>query len=151
MQPVPFFYIHLITIVSGIYLPLLTYIVAIEVDLHDQSWQQKCSGFVVSLLAIVAVNLSIIGLQEVAMRLSDPYGEDAVHFPVMSFVSNTLASTRRMVSRPAGQHLDPETENELTLKAYENMALDTPDDPTQCYEESQPGFDTCASDVFHLM
>ena len=103
------------------------------------------------LLAIVVVNLSIIGLQEVAMRLSDPYGSSSVHFPVMSFVTNTLASTRRMVSRPAGQHLDPEMENEQTWKAYENMALDTPDDPKQCYEESQPGFDACASDVFHLM
>jgi hypothetical protein len=32
-QPVPFFYVHLITMISGIYLPLFAYGVAIDVEL----------------------------------------------------------------------------------------------------------------------
>jgi len=31
-QPIPFFYVHLITVISGIYLPLFVYGVAVDVS-----------------------------------------------------------------------------------------------------------------------
>ena len=107
-QPVPFFYVHLITVISGIYLPLFAYGVAVKVELSDSDdifMKLICHivGFASSGIAVIAVALSIIGLQEVGKKLSDPFGDDAVDLSVMSFVVSTLEATRRVISRPKGQ------------------------------------------------
>ena len=52
----------MITIISGIYLPLMSHCI-VDIELTENSWQQMGSGFGVSFSAVLALNLSIIGLQ----------------------------------------------------------------------------------------
>ena len=84
--------------------------------------------------------------RQVGEQLSDPFGADFVDLPVMSFVTHTLESTRRIVGRPSKQHLHPHIENELASVAFEHMALDKK--KQECYEENCAGFPTCTSAVF---
>jgi len=94
--------------ISGFYLPLFAYGVAVKVELSESDntlMQLICHivGFASSGVAVMAVAFSIIGLQEVGMKLSDPFGDDAVDLSVMSFVVSTLEATRRVISRPKGE------------------------------------------------
>ena len=90
-QPVPFFYCHLITIISGIYLPLMSWCGAVDIDLADNTWQQVASGFGVSFSAVLALNLSIIGLHQVGEQLSDPCEcEQSPHNLISGEVSQRL-------------------------------------------------------------
>jgi hypothetical protein len=100
--------------------------------------------FISSGLAVMAVSLSIIGLQEVGNQLSDPFGTELVDFSVMSFVTVMLASTRRMVARPRGQGLDPKIESTMAIMAHKKMA----EGETLAFEESLDGYMKTVSNVF---
>jgi predicted membrane chloride channel (bestrophin family) len=51
-------------------------------------------------VTVAIMSLSIIGLQEVGRKLGDPFGDDMVDLSVMSFVTSTLAGTRRQITCP---------------------------------------------------
>ena len=72
-------------------------------------------------MSVAAVCLSIIGLQAVGQNLSDPFGGDRVDFPVMSFINDTLAGTRKLVHRPEAQPLSISIETEMHDEAYSKM------------------------------
>jgi predicted membrane chloride channel (bestrophin family) len=165
-QPIPFFYVHLITIISGIYLPLFAYGVAIDVDIPQGREEppapfQILSSAITAGASVAAVCLSIIGLQEVGNKLGDPFGNDLVDLPVMSFLTSTLASTRRIVARPEPQPLFPNAEAAMADIAYEAMIPGThvynekmqqweqnwEANPPKSYECSRADFDCCMSDV----
>jgi hypothetical protein len=130
--PMPFFYAHLITINSGLYMTLFAYGVAVDVEQCPSPYEFSrvvchVSGFVTGSLAIAAVSLSIIGLQKAASQLSDPFGNDLVDFKVLSWITGTLESTRRVVSRPYREPFSFELEESLEQGAY--AAMKTEDDP----------------------
>ena len=99
---------------------------------------------------MLGVCLSIIGLQEVGMRMrmSHPFGANDESFRVMTFVTNMLASTRCIVACPeSGEGLDSKIETALARAAFRNM----PDEdvegaqPRKLYEESLGTFTACAA------
>lgn len=84
-------------------------------------------------------------------------GAGFVDLSVMSFVTSTLASTRRIVGRPSKQRLQPQIEDELASVALGYMSLEVSGHKHgnhqdgkkgECYEESRAEFAKCTSAVF---
>lgn len=171
-QPIPFFYVHLITIISGLYLPLFAFGVAVDVDIppgrngEPPAFFQILTSALTAGASVAAVCLSIIGLQEVGNKLGDPFGNDLVDLPVMSFLTSTIGSTRRIVARPEPPPLYPVVESKMADIAYETMIpgqhsydedkqqwvmkwgkQDGKPRKPKHYECSQADFDCCISEV----
>lgn len=124
--PMPFFYSHLITIISGIYLTLFSCGMAVNVEQCPSSNAASrlvchITGFVIGSLAIAAAGLSIVGLQQAAYQLAFPFGDDLVDFTVLSWITRTLEATRRVVSRPYRPDFSSKLEQQLEKEAEAQM------------------------------
>jgi hypothetical protein len=100
--PVPFFYVHLLHLISSIYLPLYAYSSALNTAVPDTCAQtgkhDLCTDNLwwepVGLLMIFLQNIVVIGLSKAGQQMSDPFGPDDVDFPVRSWIMSTMDQSK---------------------------------------------------------
>jgi len=107
-QPVPFFYVHLVWMMSLIYLPLFTLGVASDPEFSTEQYPEVC-GFVIVLACIVF----IIGFRTVADKMQNPYGSDFEDLSVMHYLVFTLRMSRRILEAQIPDAPSPEAELEM--------------------------------------
>lgn len=109
-QPISFYYVHFICLLSAIYLPLFSLQVALDAGTGDAVyWLQD----VLSGLTVLLQGVLFIGLRVLASKLSDPYGDDVEDLSVMHYVNFTWRMSMRMLEAELPEPLDPEEEEEL--------------------------------------
>ena len=128
-QPLIFFYIHFISLVSVLYLPLFTlnncYVLTLNKEHVDESallttgvgetvhWSSDVVAGCIVLLQTIFVN----GLRILGQKLSDPFGTDYEDLSVMHYITFTWKqSARIMAAHPPSQDEQTMTETEIILK-----------------------------------
>jgi predicted membrane chloride channel (bestrophin family) len=113
--PIPFFYVHFLSMLTAVYLPLFAIVVALETGFNpvdvSVNWGEIVSGLVVFLQALFVIGLRILGQQ-----LSDPYGGDLIDLQIARYVNMILNGSNQIL---AAKRLHPpsvETELRLQLK-----------------------------------
>ena len=103
-QPISFFYIHFISLLSAIYLPLFSVSTAFEAGTGSTVYwtADLVNGLIVFLQSIFVIGLRILG-----QKLSDPYGSDVEDLSVMFYLNFTFTQSNRILaaeapSRPEG-------------------------------------------------
>jgi predicted membrane chloride channel (bestrophin family) len=111
-QPIPFVYVHLIYLMSSVYLPLMAYTLAYNVSVEAYSHGVEVIGVMCLFLAC----LFVLGLRDVGFILQDPFGEDPQDLSVMHYVTYTIQMSRRILEGAVRPALNEEEEMELDRK-----------------------------------
>jgi len=114
--PIPFFYVHFLSMLTAVYLPLFAVVIAFEtgpvmIDSNSTWVAETVSGLVVFLQALFVIGLRILGQQ-----LSDPFGGDLIDLQIARYVNMILNGSNQIL---AAKRLHPpsiETELRLQLK-----------------------------------
>jgi len=126
--PIPFFYVHFLSLLTAVFLPLFAVVVAYETgevnvvegttssgeafSQENTTWVAEIvSGLVVFLQALFVIGLRILGQQ-----LSDPFGGDLIDLQIARYVNMILNGSNQIL---AAKRLHPpsiETELRLQLK-----------------------------------
>mmetsp|Transcript_9492 Transcript_9492/g.10209 ORF Transcript_9492/g.10209 Transcript_9492/m.10209 type:complete len:111 (-) Transcript_9492:131-463(-) len=84
-QPVQFFYIHFLVLISALYLPLF----AITIGYSNGGGDNFANNWEIDVLNFTFVmfqSIFVVGLRILAQKMSDPYGLDLVDLSVMTYV-----------------------------------------------------------------
>jgi predicted membrane chloride channel (bestrophin family) len=108
-QPIPFVYVHLIYIISMVYLPLMAYALAYNVAVEAQSHGVELIG----VACLFLTSLFVLGLRDLGFVLQDPFGEDLQDLSVMHYVTYTVQMSRRILEAEARMPCVEEEETEL--------------------------------------
>ena len=113
--PIPFFYVHFLSLLTAIFLPLFAVVIAYDtgpvLEGENVLVAEIVSGLVVFLQALFVIGLRILGQQ-----LSDPYGGDLIDLQIARYVNMILNGSNQIL---ASKRLHPpsiETELRLQLK-----------------------------------
>lgn len=113
-QPIPFFYVHFISLLSALYLPLFAVSSAFEAGTgNDAYWTADLvAGLIVFLQSVFVIGLRLLG-----QKLSDPFGADLEDLSVMHYVNFTWQQSNRILEtklpqRSASQS-DAQTEEDI--------------------------------------
>jgi predicted membrane chloride channel (bestrophin family) len=111
--PIPFFYVHFISLLTALYLPLFAVTQGINAGSGDDAhWAvDVVVGLVVMLQSIFVIGLRILG-----QKLSDPFGDDLVDLSVMFFVQFTWTQSTRILASPDPPSSAYAVENELARR-----------------------------------
>merc|ERR1712070_179190 len=106
--PVPFFYVHFVFCITGFYLILFSYAMAIE-----------CAGesIWVGYLLVIVNTAFVVGLRHIGRKFADPYGNDIEDLPIISTITATLRGSKRILQAMDLATVDAELEE---LMAMEN-------------------------------
>ena len=98
-QPIIFFYIHLLSFVSILYLPLFALFMSYKVE-HINKEMSNASNFADVFAGIVVLlqSVFVIGLRILGQKLSDPFGTDFEDLSVMFYVTFTWTQSGRIMS-----------------------------------------------------
>jgi predicted membrane chloride channel (bestrophin family) len=118
-QPIHFFYIHFLCLLSAVYLPLFAVDNAFNAGtVNNVHWTwDVLSGMIVLVQAIFVIGLRLLG-----QKMSDPFGDDLEDLSVMHYVteawrkSNQILATHRPVA-------DPTPDAEEALKQKRTVSL----------------------------
>lgn len=89
-QPVHFFYLHFVCLLSALYLPLFAFDNAYAAGWGDISYSiELLYGLIVFIQGIFVVGLRILG-----QKMTDPFGDDLEDLSVITYVESTLINTR---------------------------------------------------------
>lgn len=109
-QPVLFFYVHFICLLSIMYLPLFAVSTAFGAGTgNDVYWTADLMGGLIVFLQCVFV----IGLRLLGQKMSDPYGEDVEDLSVMHYVNFTWRMSNRILLSKKPSPLDPKVETSI--------------------------------------
>jgi len=111
--PIPFFYVHFLSMLTAVYLPLFAVVNAFEVGkTDDNQWiLETVTGLVVFLQALMVIGLRILGQQ-----LSDPYGGDLIDLQIARYVNMILNGSNQILAAKRLHAPSIETELRLQLK-----------------------------------
>ena len=84
-QALPFFFLHMVYFVSSLYLPLLSFQLAVE---FSGTHLRESIAF----LCLSVYPTFVIGLRSVARQYADPYGHQVLDLPVLSFWKSLIAT-----------------------------------------------------------
>lgn len=108
--PIPFFYVHFLSLLTAAYLPLFAVIVAFQTGSVDVMWSSE----LVSAMVIILQALFVIGLRILGQQLSDPYGDDLIDLQITRYVNMILNGSNQILLT---KRLEPPSiETELKLK-----------------------------------
>lgn len=110
-QPVPFFYIHFISLLSALYLPLFAMSAAYGAGAGEESYwlSDVLAGLIVIVQAIFVIGLRLLG-----QKMIDPYGDDVEDLSVMHYVNFTWANSNRILeAEMQTQETDADLEEEI--------------------------------------
>ena len=111
--PIPFFYVHFLSLLTAVFLPLFAVVVAFETgEVNNGTMIAEFFSFLVVFLQA----LFVIGLRILGQQLSDPYGGDLIDLQIARYVNMVLNGSNQIL---AAKRLHPpsvETELRLQLK-----------------------------------
>ncbi|CAB9524240.1 expressed unknown protein [Seminavis robusta] len=109
-QPIHFFYIHFLCLLSAVYLPLFAANAAFEAGTGGEThW----SWDVLSFLVVLVQAIFVIGLRLLGQKMVDPFGDDVEDLSVMYYVTETWQKSNRMLAASYPSAVSPETEEKL--------------------------------------
>lgn len=113
--PIPFFYVHFLSMLTAVYLPLFAVVVGYETGAVTTTTSTVVAE-IISGLVVFLQALFVIGLRMLGQQLSDPFGGDLIDLQVARYVNMILNSSNQIL---AAKRLNPpsvETELRLQLK-----------------------------------
>jgi predicted membrane chloride channel (bestrophin family) len=119
-QPVSFFYVHFIMLLSTLYLPIFAMSIAAGAVEADSWLADAVSGLIVFLQALFVIGLRILG-----QKLSDPYGEDLEDLSVMQYVNVACRASQRIMAAETPPPLDAFEEGNLSRTTVEALGKAT--------------------------
>eukprot|EP00586_Coscinodiscus_wailesii_P001510 CAMPEP_0172483272 /NCGR_PEP_ID=MMETSP1066-20121228/10188_1 /TAXON_ID=671091 /ORGANISM="Coscinodiscus wailesii, Strain CCMP2513" /LENGTH=297 /DNA_ID=CAMNT_0013247031 /DNA_START=382 /DNA_END=1275 /DNA_ORIENTATION=- len=102
-QPIPFFYIHFLCLLTAFYLPLYSLNSALDLGSEsDAHWAKD----LLSCLVVLLQAIFIVGLRVLGQKLSDPFGTDLVDLSVMHYCAFTWKLSNRLLlsHAPSGDY-----------------------------------------------
>jgi predicted membrane chloride channel (bestrophin family) len=109
-QPIHFFYIHFLCLLSALYLPLFAvdnaYGAGVGEEVH---WTLD----LVALLIVLLQSIFVIGLRLLGQKMIDPYGDDLEDLSVMYYVKSTWQRSNRILVAQLPGPVSPELEEGL--------------------------------------
>lgn len=108
-QPISFFYVHFICLLSALYLPLFAISSAFGAGVgQDIFW----TADVVNGLIVLLQSIFVVGLRQLGQNMSDPFGSDLEDLSVMHYVDSTWRMSNRIME---ARELQPgsKTEEEI--------------------------------------
>mmetsp|Transcript_4363 Transcript_4363/g.8025 ORF Transcript_4363/g.8025 Transcript_4363/m.8025 type:complete len:497 (-) Transcript_4363:176-1666(-) len=115
-QPVPFFYVHFVCLLSVMYLPLFSLQAGLSAGTGDEAYW---ATDIISGLIVILQGVYVIGLRVISDKLSDPYGDDYEDIGIMTLVDSGWLMSRRMIEGEIPEHLEDlnaQLEEELVRK-----------------------------------
>ena len=112
-QPIHFFYIHFLVLLSAVYLPLFAADNAFNAGIAGKDnvyWKwDVLSGLIVMVQAIFVIGLRLLG-----QKMSDPFGDDLEDLSVLHYVTTAWKRSNKMLeSHCPDPEVLPEVEDEL--------------------------------------
>jgi predicted membrane chloride channel (bestrophin family) len=113
--PIPFFYVHFLSMLTAVYLPLFAVVVASETGVQSEN-SSVWVGEIVSALVVFLQALFVIGLRILGQQLSDPYGGDLIDLQIARYVNMILNGSNQILCSKRLHAPSVETELRLQLK-----------------------------------
>jgi len=113
--PIPFFYVHFLSMLTAVYLPLFAVVVAFESGDGGEG-SNILVGEIVSCLVVFLQSLFVIGLRILGQQLSDPYGGDLIDLQIARYVNMILNGSNQILASKRLQAPSIETELRLQLQ-----------------------------------
>mmetsp|Transcript_16426 Transcript_16426/g.45808 ORF Transcript_16426/g.45808 Transcript_16426/m.45808 type:complete len:601 (-) Transcript_16426:186-1988(-) len=113
--PIPFFYVHFISLLTVLYLPFFAVSTGIKAGTGDEAYWV---ADVVSGLLVILQAIFVIGLRILAQQLSDPYGDDLIDLSVMFFVQFTWTQSNRVLQSQSPPELEVNLDTETLLNRH---------------------------------
>lgn len=110
-QPILFFYIHFISLLSTFYLPLFS--IAYAFDAGTGSNVYWTSDLVNGLIVFLQ-SLFVVGLRLLGQKMSDPFGSDVEDLSVMFYLNFTFTQSNRILAAEAPKR--PADEDPVALE-----------------------------------
>jgi predicted membrane chloride channel (bestrophin family) len=109
-QPIHFFYIHFLCLLTALYLPLFAvdnaYSAGVGEEVH---WMLE----LVTFLFVLLQSIFVIGLRILGQKMVDPYGPDLEDLSVMYYVKSTWQRSNRILAAQLPGPVSPELEEKL--------------------------------------
>lgn len=110
-QPISFFYVHFIILLSSLYLPLFAVSAAYNVGGKDVDWSVNLIGG----LTVWLQTIFVIGLRTLGLVLQDPFGSDVEDLSVIHYVNFTWKVSNRILAGNNPNPLDIGVEEEVIV------------------------------------
>jgi len=120
-QPINFFYVHFVCLLSFLYLPLFTVETALSTGYTKNL--EIYEIFLYEFISITTVFLQaifVIGLRIMADRLSQPYGSDYEDLSVLHYVDFTWVMSRRMMEAEMPRETNLYEEEQMCAEASQS-------------------------------
>ncbi|KAA8499502.1 hypothetical protein FVE85_7087 [Porphyridium purpureum] len=112
-QPLHFFYIHFLCILTSMYLPLYALSAAIGAGSgSNKYWLVD----VVTFLILLLQDIFVIGLRLLGARMARPYGDDDEDLSVLHYVASTWVATNRIIAAAFPTKLSDSVESQIVAK-----------------------------------
>lgn len=117
-QPTHFFYIHLLCLLSALYLPLFAVNNAYSAGWgEDSDWRMELlNGVIVFLQSIFVVGLRLLG-----QMMVDPFGDDFEDLSVITYVSTTIENSRIILETTEEAAADEVEEDQMFEKGFDEF------------------------------
>lgn len=111
-QPVHFFYIHFLCLLSALYLPLFALENALSVS--NDHWSSELTTATI----VILQSTFVIGLRLLGQKMVDPFGDDLEDLSVLSYVVGTIKDCRLVLTSHEGSDVDEQLEMSLATEAF---------------------------------
>lgn len=109
-QPIHFFYIHFLCLLSAFYLPLFAVDNAYNAGVGgDAHWIAD----VMSLLIVTLQAIFVIGLRILGQKMADPYGDDLEDLSVLHYIKSAWQTSNRILAAHTFDEPSPQIEEQL--------------------------------------
>jgi len=103
--PVPFSYVHCINFQVFLFLPLYSYTLAYSYNRSNSEGQPHpghivLSDSIIEFLYLFWYTVVILSLRTLAQRLQDPFGHCLEDFPIIRFITKTIAASSKIMCAP---------------------------------------------------
>eukprot|EP00584_Thalassiosira_punctigera_P007426 CAMPEP_0172541766 /NCGR_PEP_ID=MMETSP1067-20121228/12536_1 /TAXON_ID=265564 ORGANISM="Thalassiosira punctigera, Strain Tpunct2005C2" /NCGR_SAMPLE_ID=MMETSP1067 /ASSEMBLY_ACC=CAM_ASM_000444 /LENGTH=384 /DNA_ID=CAMNT_0013327879 /DNA_START=121 /DNA_END=1272 /DNA_ORIENTATION=+ len=98
-QPVPFYYIHFLSVLSTLYLPLFAVSLGYSAGMGDgMGGGLHWTADVISGLIVLVQSIFVIGLRLLGQQMIDPYGDDEEDLSVLTYVREGWETSNRILA-----------------------------------------------------
>jgi predicted membrane chloride channel (bestrophin family) len=109
-QPIHFFYIHFLVLLSTCYLPLF----AIDSAYNAGSGEDiHIAADILNGMIVVLQSIFVIGLRLLGQKMVDPYGDDLEDLSVLHYIRETWQKSNRILAAQRPEAVDPAVEERL--------------------------------------
>jgi len=113
-QPIHFFYIHFLSLLTFFYLPVFSISNAYAAGTAEEThWSTDLLSGVI----VIVQSIFVIGLRLLGQKMVDPYGDDLEDLSVLHYVRETWKMSNRSLSTTYPAVAAPEVEEEIRFKS----------------------------------